>query len=48
MAQNFLTCDREQPLLLPPDLHDWLDEDHLGILPFAKKRAARRDSLKQP
>jgi transposase len=30
MAQNFLTCDREQPLLLPPDLHDWLDEDHLA------------------
>jgi transposase len=30
MAQNFLPCDREQPLLLPPDLHDWLDEDHLA------------------
>src|SRR5919108_3012585 len=30
MAQNFLTCDREQPLLLPLDLHDWLDEDHLA------------------
>src|SRR6266496_18886 len=30
MGQNFLTCDREQPLLLPPDLHDWLDEDHLA------------------
>ena len=30
MAQNFLTCDREQPLLLPPDLRDWLDEDHLA------------------
>src|SRR5436189_3021443 len=30
MAQNFLTCDREQPLLLPPDLHDWLEEDHLA------------------
>ena len=30
MAQNFLTCDREQPLLLPPDLHDWLAEDHLA------------------
>src|SRR2546426_8794140 len=30
MAQNFLTCDRDQPLLLPPDLHDWLDEDHLA------------------
>jgi hypothetical protein len=30
MAQNFLRCDREQSLLLPPDLHDWLDEDHPG------------------
>ena len=30
MAQNFLTCDRDQPLLLPPDLHDWLPEDHLA------------------
>src|SRR5438876_9591850 len=30
MAQNFLTCDRDQPLLLPPDLHDWLEEDHLA------------------
>src|ERR671910_666536 len=30
MAQNFLTCDREQSLLLPPDLRDWLDEDHLA------------------
>jgi transposase len=30
MGQNFLTCDRDQPLLLPPDLHDWLEEDHLA------------------
>jgi transposase len=30
MAQNFLGCDREQSLLLPPDLRDWLDEDHLA------------------
>jgi transposase len=29
MPQNFLTCDRDQPLL-PPDLRDWLDEDHLA------------------
>jgi hypothetical protein len=28
--QNFLSCDREQSLLLPPDLRDWLDEDHLA------------------
>ena len=30
MAQNFLTCDRDQPLLLPPDLRDWLPADHLA------------------
>jgi len=30
MPQNFLTCDRDQPLLLPPDLRDWLPEDHLA------------------
>src|SRR5215211_4428029 len=30
MSQNFLTCDREQSLLLPPDLREWLDEDHLA------------------
>ena len=30
MPQNFLTCDRDQSLLLPPDLRDWLDEDHLA------------------
>jgi transposase len=30
MGQNFLSCDRDQPLLLPPDLHDWLEEDHLA------------------
>jgi len=32
MAQNFLTCDREQALLLPPDLRDWLPADHLAWL----------------
>src|SRR6516165_11070018 len=30
MAQNFLTCDREQSFLLPPDLREWLPEDHLA------------------
>jgi hypothetical protein len=30
MAQNFLSCDREQELLLPPRLCDWLAEDHLA------------------
>jgi len=30
MPQNFLSCDRDQPTLLPPDLRDWLDDDHLA------------------
>ena len=29
MAENFVSCDREQVLLLPPSLTDWLPEDHL-------------------
>jgi transposase len=28
MAQNFLACDRDQSFLLPPDIRDWLPEDH--------------------
>ncbi len=28
MPQNFLSCDRDQELLLPPSLRDWLPEDH--------------------
>ena len=30
MAQNFLTCDRDQSLLLPPDMREWLAEDHFA------------------
>src|SRR5436190_16897803 len=30
MPQNFLTCDRDQPMLLPPDLREWLSDDHLA------------------
>ena len=30
MPQNFLSCDREQDLLLPPSLRDWLPEDHFA------------------
>jgi transposase len=29
MPQNFIACDREQALLLPPSLLDWVAEDHL-------------------
>jgi transposase len=30
MGQNFLACDRDQELLLPPSLREWLAEDHLA------------------
>jgi transposase len=30
MSQNFLACDREQELLLPPSLREWLPEGHLA------------------
>ena len=30
MGQNFLPCDRDQELLLPPSLREWLPEDHLA------------------
>jgi hypothetical protein len=32
MPQNFLACDREQELLLPPSLREWLPRDHLAWL----------------
>ena len=30
MAQNFLSCDRDQQMLLAPDMREWLDDDHLA------------------
>jgi hypothetical protein len=32
MGQSFLLCDREQELLLPPSLRDWLPEGHVAWL----------------
>jgi hypothetical protein len=29
MPQNFIACDREQVMLLPPSLLDWVSPDHL-------------------
>jgi transposase len=29
VAQNFIECGREQGFLLPPDIRDWLPENHL-------------------
>src|SRR5829696_5954806 len=30
MGQRFVVCDREQSFLMPPDVRDWLPEDHLA------------------
>jgi transposase len=30
MPQNFIECDREQELLLPPSLREWLPAEHLA------------------
>ena len=30
MGPNFLECDRDQVLLLPPSLREWLPERHLA------------------
>jgi transposase len=30
VAQDFLPCDRDQGLLLPPSLREWVPEDHLA------------------
>jgi transposase len=30
MAQNFLSCDREQDFLMPPSVRDWLPDGHLA------------------
>jgi len=30
MPQNFLGCDREQVLLMPPSLQEWLPQNHLA------------------
>lgn len=29
MPQNFISCDRDQQLMMPPDLNEWLPADHL-------------------
>src|SRR5436309_1490988 len=30
MGQSFIACDREQSFLLPPDVREWLPEDHFA------------------
>jgi hypothetical protein len=29
LPQNFIACDRGQTMLMPPDLSDWVPDDHV-------------------
>jgi hypothetical protein len=48
MATRFVNIDRDTPLLLPPDLHDWVPADHWPITSSAsitsKQRTKRSES----
>src|SRR3954447_12666212 len=35
MGPGFIACDREQSFLMPPDVRDWLPENHLAWLVLA-------------
>ena len=35
MAREFKAVDRDTPMLLPPDLREWLPDDHLAYLVLA-------------
>src|SRR5437870_9941691 len=39
MPQNFLSCDREQVLLMPPSLGEWLPENHLAWFVLSSVKA---------
>jgi hypothetical protein len=30
MGQSLVACDREQSVLMPPDVREWLAENHLA------------------
>ena len=30
MAERFIACDREQSFLMPPDVREWLPQDHFA------------------
>jgi hypothetical protein len=41
MPQNFLACDRDQALLMPPSLREWLPDDHFVWFVLAARDRAR-------
>ena len=41
MGPSFIACEREQSFLMPPDVRDWLPEDHFAW--FVLEAVARMD-----
>src|ERR671910_751872 len=41
MAQNFVACDRDQELLLPPSLREWLPDGHLAGFVIGERSSRR-------
>ena len=42
MARRLRNVDRETPMVLPPDLRDWLPEDHIAQLKAARQAIEAR------
>jgi hypothetical protein len=40
MAQNFIACDRDQAMLLPPSLREWLPETTSSGLSLMPSRSS--------
>ncbi len=45
MATRFVSVDRHTPLLLPPDLRDWVPADHLAHFVIAAELAEHEKKL---
>ena len=46
MGQRFVACDREQSFLMPPDVREWLSDDHVAwfVLEAVGQHPDLRDS----
>ncbi|MFT4639150.1 MAG: hypothetical protein ACI8T1_002474, partial [Verrucomicrobiales bacterium] len=49
MAARFVNIDHDTPLLLPPDIRDWVGPDHMVhfIMDAIEERAAQRFEKEQ-
>src|SRR4051812_20821267 len=45
MAPSFIACDREQSFLMPPDVREWLPEDHFAWFVLAAVAAMNLDAF---